>query len=183
MGHGVVGLGSTGSIGSTAELSVLPHPVAHSCAAQTSKASDRVRGDRRVLGDRSEGTLLAHQAHRKRRIARYQMLCRVTHSADRAFEFAMLSMERAGLHGRAQNAGSRRVPLHRSATCETGTRRSRRGPRHPQDSHPCAGSRHQMARTLRPRSRNSTNWFPATRTCVGRSDRSSARATTYHASG
>jgi cytochrome c-type biogenesis protein CcmH/NrfF len=35
--------------------------------------------------------LLAHQAHRKRRIARYQMLCRVTHSADRAFEFAMLS--------------------------------------------------------------------------------------------
>ena len=56
MGHGVVGLGSTGSIGSTGELSVLPHPVAHSCAAQTSKAIDRVRGDRRVLGDRSEGT-------------------------------------------------------------------------------------------------------------------------------
>jgi hypothetical protein len=38
--------------------------------------------------------LLAYQAHRKRRIARYQMLCRVTHSADRAFEFAMAPIRR-----------------------------------------------------------------------------------------
>ena len=36
-------------------------------------------------------TLLAHQAHRKRRIARYQMLCRVACRADRAFVFATLA--------------------------------------------------------------------------------------------
>jgi hypothetical protein len=34
--------------------------------------------------------LLAHQAHRKRRIARYQMLCRVARRADRALVFATL---------------------------------------------------------------------------------------------
>ena len=38
----------------------------------------------------SQGALLAHQAHRKRRIARYQMLCRVAWRSDRALVFATL---------------------------------------------------------------------------------------------
>ena len=63
-----------------------PHPSI--VAAGMLRATRHAPIYRRV---QNEGALLAHRDDGERRISRYSILCRVTHSADRAFVFTTLS--------------------------------------------------------------------------------------------